>query len=132
MTEFIETDFGADIGNKVLRCLRELGETSTEVFENLLALNCYGKKMDGEGCPVWSVLDKMALDKYVEEVLGDCAYINFVVDAGGITVDWETHHGVESAVITPVPLPVYEFIINFDDGIYPQLDTEPPTIAPSA
>lgn len=127
-----EKDFATAVAHRIEDYLVSLGDTAIEVFENLLALGCYGTIGDAESCPVWSALDKLAFNKYIEEVLGDCNYVNFEVDPGGICVDWSAWGGPSTTIMVEPPKPVEEFIINFDDGIYPQLDADAPTIAPSA
>jgi len=109
---------------KVHEALTHLGDTALEVFENLLALKCYGETAAADACPVWQVLDRLALDKFIaEQVATDVDYVDFSVSSGGIVVDFEYLNEYRSVVVYP-PAPVEEFIIDFDAGIYPQLDLE--------
>jgi|SRR6185437_5953372 len=110
----------------VLTALKELGDTPLEVFENLLALKCYGEVSNSESCPVWHVLDRMALDKFIAERIPDFEYVDFQVDSGGICLEYGYESGPqygETVIISP-PEAVKEFIIGFDSGIFPQLAAE--------
>lgn len=125
MTDLMAYD--AAVTTKVTEALVNLGDTPLEVFENLLALKCYGDIHDAGGCPIWKLLDESALKTFIAESVGtDVTYVDVCVNSTEIGIEAELMGGegyyeLRHVVVTP-PSAVSSFIESFDAGVYPQLE----------
>lgn len=102
----------------IREALTELGETPREVGLKLMELGCRGIREEGADCPVFYYLTEVKGIDYIERVVVHEVWLETddVEDIDDPPIDPDPSFRV------PTPEPVREFIVAFDDGLWPDLE----------
>jgi hypothetical protein len=96
----------------IIDALAELGDTSNAVAHTLIELECRGEREEGSACPVFHYLTRAKGIERIERVVRDEVWLG----DGPFTLDDLPEERV------PLPLPVQEFVDEFDAGAWFELE----------
>lgn len=101
----------------ILEALAELGDDSREVGVKLIGLGCTGYREEGSECPVFKFLTDVKGIDGIERVISDAVW-----------VDDDPIEEPERlpAVTVPLPEQVRQFVREFDNGDWPELEERRP------
>lgn len=106
------------IPHKIRLALESLGSTADEVAQTLSSRGITGRRNSGCDCPV-----ARFLQAEVPETARLWWFSGYWVDGEYIQLPLSMSELPETRV--DVPQPVYEFVLRFDSGDYPDLEATP-------